>query len=615
MRSTYNDELGMLAETYQRALGFDIGGFVELRAAIAGQPTLFVASGGALAVAELAAERHAVVHGQIATAVTPLSLVGEGTIRHAAVVAISARAAHPDIGFALRAARIRHNYPVGLVTQRSVEELEPALVRQLTTIVHVSNLRRDGFIATNSVLALATLFIRASDPDVALPTALPLLTASIEPLRRPRCLILYGPGHRSAAIDLETRLSELGLSAAQCADYRNFAHGRHTGLARRLDETTVVAFASSSTQRLADATLSTLPDDAHVIALRSDLSEPVAALDLLVASMRLVGATAQADGIDAARPKVPSFGRRLYHLSARQHVSFTPHQPVDHKLSALGTPSSRLLRDRYVGALDSWLLLLMNTAVGGVVVDYDGTVCETNHRFELPRLDVQQQFLRLLGSGCHIGFATGRGRSLHSDLRRWLPKEVWPSVTVGLYNGYMIQGLDEPVRHSHASNPLLAKLLDRLEAEPLSELAKIEARPGQLSVEPVTGTGIGIDTIYYWLTECVARGPALSLKLLRSGHSVDVVDPRTTKVAVVEAVESITGRSVVCFGDRGEVGGNDFELLAARRLTLSVDRCSADTTRCWNLASAGNTGPDALLQYLRHIERCRDGWRLRLPMP
>ena len=38
---------------------------------------------------------------------------------------------------------------------------------------------------------------------------------------------------------------------------------------------------------------------------------------------------------------------------------------------------------------------------------------------------------------------------------------------------------------------------------------------------------------------------------------------------------------VLAIGDQGDLGGNDFELLASSRWTLSVDRCSADPARCW----------------------------------
>jgi len=69
------------------------------------------------------------------------------------------------------------------------------------------------------------------------------------------CLVFVGPGTQAAGIDLETRLSETGLAAAQLVDYRNFAHGRHYGLARNQDRTTVVAFIAPEYADLANDTL------------------------------------------------------------------------------------------------------------------------------------------------------------------------------------------------------------------------------------------------------------------------------------------------------------------------------------------------------------------------
>ena len=66
-----------------------------------------------------------------------------------------------------------------------------------------------------------------------------------------------------------------------------------------------------------------------------------------------------------------------------------------------------------------------------------------------------------------------------------------------------------------------------------------------------------------------------------------------SKSAVVADAMTRTGRPMLAIGDQGQPGGNDFDLLACYRYSLSVDRCSADPTRCWNLAPAGQAGPQA----------------------
>lgn len=613
MRPTYNAELARLRATYENARSVSLADMVELQASIAGQPAIFVASGGGFPVAQFAAERHTAVHGELASAVSPLVLVGEATVHRVAVIAISARAAHPDVGFALLAARTRHNYPTALVTHRDVADLSPALVRRLTHVVTVPNNGRDGFLATNSVLALATVFLRGAQPDLPLPPDLPNFDTAFQPIRHPRTLILYGAGQRSAAIDLDTRLSELGLSSCQTVDYRNFAHGRHTGLSRHLESTTVVAFSTAASSSLARATLSLLPDDLDVIEIHSALDEPVAALDLLAGSMRLLGATAGHQGLDPAKPQVPQYGRRLYHLGAQRHMKLEQHGPVERKLAEVGAPASPLLRNRYSHAFDEWKTAMKNARFSGVVLDYDGTVCSTRHRFELPDDEVQAQIVRILESGACVGFASGRGRSLYTDLRKWIPAEHWRRIPVGVYNGGNILSLDDEWTEVGSPVGPLSSLLERLANEPLSELTKVDARAGQLSLEPVRNAGIGIGAVAKWLDDCMARAPALNLKLLKSGHSVDVVEPSVSKTRVLEAVANCCGGAVLAVGDRGEAGGNDYELLAAATTSVSVDRCSADPTRCWNVARPGQSGPDALVYYLRRLTPTSSGLRFSFP--
>lgn len=612
MRLTYQQQLVGLDTTYRRSLQLDVRELTELHAANAGQPTLFVASGGGLAPAQVAADRHSATHGELGVAMTPLALVGEATVRRAAVVAISARAAHPDVGFALRAARLRHNYPVSLVTHRAIEDLDPALVQRLSSIVHVPILEQDGFLATNSVLSLATLFTRASDLNLNLPSTLPWMTNDAPTITTSQCLVLYGPGQRAAAIDLETRLYELGLVSVQVTDYRNFAHGRHTGFARNQAHTTVVSFASPRTAELANATLALLPQATTVIRLHSSLPEPSAALDLLVASMRVAGTTADRAGVNPAHPKVPIFGRRLYHLGAHRHLVLEEQGPIERKLAALGVAASNRLYEQYSDAFHGWMRELQALVFRAVVIDYDGTVCATRDRFGLPTTPVRDKLIQLLEDGMQVGFATGRGRSLHADLRQWIPTHLWPNVTLGLYNGSLvIDGLNMPVPEQEAVSPHLETLMARFGDEPLSTLMKVEARPQQVSIEPVTGTGIGIEAAAGWISECVARAPRLPLKSFRSGHSVDVVATSTSKVAVLEHLESHCNGPVLAIGDRGDIGGNDFELLAARRWSITVDRSSGDQTRCWNVAPAGASGPDALAAYLRWLKPWQSGWRFR----
>ncbi len=577
------------------------------------RPAIFVASGGSLAVAQLAAEVQSTARGGLATAVTPLALVSEAPVRDASVVVISSRASHPDVSFCLAAARQRHSHPIVLVTHRDPAWLKPDVTKHLSDTVHIEPVVPDGFLATNSVLAMATLFVRAADPATALPT-LPWLKLPAPAIETDRALVLHGPGQRPAAIDLETRFSEIGLASVQVTDYRNFAHGRHTGFARNLETTSVVSFAGPATESLAEAVLKELPGGVRVHRIWTSREGFAGALDLLCASMRTVGETATAAGVDPARPQVPTFGRRLYRQSARRHIAVEEADAVDRKIVAAEIPARSSLAGDVSLSYAAWRRDISATRFGGVVLDYDGTMCGTEDRFDGPLPEVRSEVLRLLGEGCLLGVATGRGVGLLEEFRGLVPQDLWPSVTMGLYNGAVVIGLGDPAPIT--DRPALTELDQLSHVLHESEFAtsvKIEKRVWQVSVWPVTGTGLGIASVLRWVREVLARAGVNDLKVVQSGHSVDVVAATTSKVTVVERLENCGGKPVLAIGDRGEVGGNDFEMLAARRWSLTVDRCSGDATRCWNLSRSGRRGPEALVTYLRALSKTSSGWRFRPP--
>lgn len=540
--ASYSEELQRLPESYALALRADIGDFVELQTSLADRPAIFVASGGGLAVAQVAAEAQARAYGALAVATTPLAMVGEATVRDASVVVISSRAAHADIAFCLSQARERHNYPIALVTHRHPSELKPAVTRHLSETIHVPTRVRDGFLATNSTLSLATMFVRAANPERSLPE-LPWLKNPVVSLSSDRVIVLFGPGQRAPAMDLEIRLAEIGLASVQLADYRNFAHGRHTGFARNQLHTQIISLADLATQNLAKAVLDLLPAEANVYRVWSEVPAPTSGIDLLCASMRLVGATAEAARINPARPRVPSFGRKLYHQSARRHITLRKPTFIDRKIAAAKLTLSESILESYTVAYNAWRDMMISTRFGGIVLDYDGTLCDTTERYSLPRVDIQDAVRSLLSQDCRIGIATGRGISLQHELRTWIPEQDWKLVTLGLYNGGLMARLDETLRQREPDRYAdLHELAHKLLSEPLGSSVKIEEREWQLSVRPITGSRLGIAAVASWINDCLARELESSFKVVSSGHAVDIVANTTSKSYVTYQVEDSTLR-------------------------------------------------------------------------
>lgn len=608
----------MLEDTYRAALARTTPVLDRLKPILIDRPAVYVGSGGALAVARLGADAHQRVTGHLAKAVSSLEFAANPPRKPTAIVVVSAGARHPDTAAAVTAAISSGCEPVVLITEREPDSLTGPLADPTIRVVQIPPpTRRDGFLATNSVINLGVALARLYHDAVDLPAELALGNAkySVSSLKE-NCLVLYGPDVAAAAVDLETRLSETGLSAAQVADYRNFAHGRHLGLSRNLDRTLVVALSGVESAELAAATIAKLPPELEVIRISSRLSGPAATLDALAGTMTLVGVLAAERQLNLAKPKVPFFGRELYHLRGVTPPSATNSDPVAWKLAeanllAAGMHVRKLFQEQF----DEWRSVVSMQRFAGLVLDYDGTVCTTADRFELPEEPVREALLQLLNDGLALGFASGRGMSLYRDLLLWVPREHWQSVVVGMYNGSLLTKLSdvEPPVPPLGTGSVFEVLAEVLAKHALSEYLLVDARHQQISVGAAPGSGIPRSAITALIRDLLWQHPDVAgdLKQLSSAHSEDVVPKHVSKTAVVDAIAQLADGEVLAIGDQGQADGNDYEMLARHRWTLTVDRCSADPGRCWNLRPGRERGPSLLVHYLRNLKPSRGGFSFK----
>ena len=201
---------------------------------------------------------------------------------------------------------------------------------------------KDGFLATNSLFGFAALLARSYIEEFHDQEEWKAVGSIVEPLlrmdsaeteswmagteslwSRHTILALHDANTRIGAIDLESKFSEAALGNLQVADYRNFAHGRHHWLAKRGDDSSVLALFSPSGADLANRTLALLPKNipASRVAL---LDGPTAGmLGSLVAALKITGWAGHARGIDPGNPGVPEFGRKIYHLPLRRSAKKT----------------------------------------------------------------------------------------------------------------------------------------------------------------------------------------------------------------------------------------------------------------------------------------------------
>lgn len=603
----YEAELAWLPETYTAALAADLQELEDAVATLMGSSAYFVASGGALAVAQLAARTFEERSRRSGYVMTPLEFSATDPTCDAGVVLFSASGQNPDALAALRFAREGAFQPIVLLTHRLKPFPFGQRAEPILRVGFNAPFGRDGFLATNSVLFMATVWLRALGYGRTLAPELP--PAEQQEALRDSCIILTAPGLAAAATDLETRLSELGLSSAQVTDYRNFAHGRHYGLYRTMMDTTVVALRAHPYEDLAINTIALLPSGCDIRSLSTQAKWPMSVVDLLTRSMALVGATAAQRGVKPSRPGVPSFGQRLYRLNYRRLLPARTCGPVQKKLRAACAPETDESIREVKFWLEDWLENISRIHFSALVLDFDGTVCTTPERYSHPEEPIRKAIIKLLEDGIPVGFATGRGGSLWSQLREWIPRSLWSDVLLGLYNGGLIFTLSEPFPDDIPPAAGLAEARALLENDRRLSNCRLHARPLQLRVHTEKRSNYSAETLTNRIREILQTTPDIDCRVVSSGHSVDIV-PNTSSKRLVSAQLSARGE-VLLIGDQGQVGGNDFALLASSEYSLTVDRCSGDATRCWNLGFGSARGPILLLRYLRSMSRAKAGFRIQ----
>lgn len=582
-------------------------------------PAYCIGSGGSQSAADFLARLIRSRDG-FAWATTPLEYLNlGGSLAHANVFLVSASGKNKDIVAAARRAVNNEAELIGVMTARVGSPLAKEVLEYSTGAVMELALPsgKDGFLATNSLIAmmLGLLGISAGDKS-SIPiaqlkqTAAEIADASAaRELRHsePEVIIIHAGWGGSAALDLESKLSEAALAPAMICDLRNFGHGRHHWLAKRSSKTLVVTVEDRRYEGLFTKTLNLFPPDVQVIRLKSALSGPASAIDLTLRVFGLVRDIGDNLGVDPGRPGVPDFGRRIYHLSPGSKLAAVPSD----------TDQAAIRRNRDLPSRSQGLARELNEAaavfrsriakvdIRAVVFDYDGTLVDTRRRFEPIDQNLSQELLRLVSSGIRMGVATGRGKSVREPLRNALPKELWSRILVGYYNATQVIPLDVDCLPDTEATPEdgLVTLKTWLETDPwLSAVgASLELRPNQLSV---SGSGCSNFKLWLHISRLLADHDEERFKCLSSSHSVDILPKELSKLVLVESTAKAAGcetRNVLCIGDSGLWPGNDCELLS-HFPSLSSGKAPNILTSGWNLAPSGVLESRATLYYLECLK-------------
>ena len=618
MGKPFNSELEKLQDTIRWAERQDVTRLAKFLFADEKRvPLVCIGSGGSLSACHFAAQLSQQRNGVLAEAMTPLQLMyaGKEIIKDSKLLFLSASGKNKDILNAIKYGVKYNETGMMSLTLRKNNPTEE-LLQQYPKVQRWSEdipTEKDGFLATNSLVATFTLLSRSYDPvpvskgisqNGAYSKNYEFDLSAIQ-----NFLVLYGAAGEPVAWDIESKLTEAALGSALLSDYRNFGHGRHHWFAKRKENSCIIALISSVEKELAIKTIKSLPADVPVIYIETELESPQASIDMLLKAFIFVRDLGAARGIDPGRPGVPAYGRLLYNLDYYKLTNrILPKEntidvAVRRKLGDAGKENAALW-EHYSQACQRFVKQLNKGKFTTVAFDYDGTLSAKDRKSRFTNElcdDIKDALLPLLENGVQIIVATGRGKSVGDSFKNSIDQKYWPQITVGYYNGACPLPLGEEEKlKAWKKKPFdseLKVLSDELQRRLPENYIQYEltARNLQLSIEEVTSDSEA-ELLYNTCREIIWDKQLKGIRVWRSSHSMDiVVYHEVSKLNVIENPDE-----TLCIGDYGSVEGNDYELLTSRA-SLSVDKVSKNADSCWNIAPSGVYGLDATLYYLSRL--------------
>ncbi|MDE1818909.1 MAG: HAD hydrolase family protein [Thaumarchaeota archaeon] len=481
---------------------------------------------------------------------------------------------------------------------------------------------KDGFLATNSLVATLVWLCRSYIESYSLPYEIPQLnhlafqgkseekfyeelTKQLDKFHdKETIVLLYDKWGKTSAIDSESKLVEAGLVNVQLSDYRNFAHGRHNWLDKNKEKTCLLALITPQSRELATKTLKLIPAYIPTSSITTNYDGPIATIALLIQIFYLVKFFGSARKIDPGRPGVADFGSKIYHLS------------IPKNNSTLNDFERLVLRRKFenadlsnnevktgVKALHAFLDKIKEEKFQAIIFDYDGTLCDPENRFIHPSNKIGELLTNLLQNEITVGIATGRGKSVRKELQKIIPENLWSRLLIGYYNCADISTLDDETKPDISSklDPELDCFLQFLTKHKLLDNYKMEIRPKQISLESMKSAIDLIESV-----EAIDDSAMKNLRIVESSHSVDIITNDVSKLNLYNLIKKRLEKTssefeILCIGDRGNYPGNDFELLGTK-YSLSVDQVSNLQNTCWNLVPLGDRGEQAVIDYIKSAQ-------------
>lgn len=620
MGKPFKEELKKLSETIRWAEQQDVTRLAQFLFAENKQiPLVCIGSGGSLSACHYAVQLYQHRNGVLAQAMTPLQLMyaGYNIIRSSKLLFLSASGKNKDILSAIKYGVKYNETGMMSLTLRKNNPTEELLEQYPKVQRWCENIptEKDGFLATNSLLATFTLLCKAACASKYQVSRFKLNDLQPETFNLnlsviQNFIVMYGATGEPVAWDIESKLTEAALGSALLSDYRNFGHGRHHWFDKRGENSCIIALVTPVERELAYKTIGCLPKSVPVIYIETELDGPQASIDMLLKAFRFVNDLGEARGIDPGKPGVPGYGRLLYNLNYYKltnrilPVEKTLDVAVLRKLGIAGRENVPLWM-YYSESCQRFVRQLNRGRFTTVAFDYDGTLSASDRksRFTNGLCDeIRDALMPLLENGVQIVVATGRGKSVGESFQESIDQKYWLQIKVGYYNGACLLTLGDEDELKKWKKQHFDSELKELEEELKLRLPagcvgyKFEERILQLSIEGEM-TQAESQLVYDTCREIILDKQMKGIRVWRSSHSMDIVVYReVSKLRVIEDPEH-----TLCIGDYGTVEGNDYEMLTSK-YSLSVDRVSKNTESCWNIAPSGMKGLDATLYYISHMK-------------
>lgn len=627
MGKPYADEVSFIPEAYEWAVKQEIKKLKSTIGRLSAHGLISIGSGGSFTSASFQSFLHESITGKPSSACTPYQLLNKSNvIRNVGVSVLSAEGKNKDVLGCFRYLLNSEPQDLMALTLRPDSPLNELAEQSFfaSSLSHEMPWGKDGYLATNSLIATCVLLYRAYQESFS--KLLPECPSNVESLmnecikideiekrdffdridnsRVTNFLIVTGLSGQIAGVDFESRLAESGMGICQVVDFRTFAHGRHLWASKNYSNTAAIVMWEGEELALLENFKKSIPASIPVLSVNLKGRDYLKQLATTVLSVRLIKDLGDRYGIDPGQPEVTSAGKEIYELDVFTNNSkLSKKDPgewaVTRKFGGAHVYGQEFQRD-FLIAYEEYVARLSLARFGAIVFDYDATLCTPDKRFDSLDSTVARALHSLLSQGVKVGIATGRGKSVPKEIFKGIDERFHSEILIGMYNGSVITHPAHEMESCKQVGDNFEAILQRINEEPFFKAVFENPDPRKTQVSFETKDGVCCELAWRSVCELLQEKEFLHLKALRSTHSWDIVERQTSKTIITDMFRK-RGLQVLSIGDRGLWPGNDCELLS-QGLGLGVDEISPIINKAWNIAPQGFKGVKATLYYLSRLK-------------